>query len=260
MDQAHDQPENPWSLLNSAIPNDVIPVIGDEAAVKWQLHSGLGKSITISDEAGRQVDLQFVALLKGSALQSELIISEANFRKLFPSIEGHSFFLIESQSIDDKEITTGLEDCLSPFSFDAEPVAGRLSAYVSVQNTYLSTFQMLGGFGLLLGTLGITVVMLRNIWERRGELALMEALGFRRNMLWWLMMAENVWLVLLGIGSGALSAAVPVVPLLIGQREEIDLASILGLICMVIGIGVVSGWATLSPTLRKLSIRDLRQE
>ena len=60
-----------------------------------------------------------------------------------------------------------------------------------MQNTYLSTFQSLGGLGLLLGTLGLAAVQLRNVLERRGELALLRAAGFRRRTLAALVLLEN---------------------------------------------------------------------
>jgi len=44
-----------------------------------------------------------------------------------------------------------------------------------VQNTYLNTFQVLGALGLLLGSAGLGVVVLRNVLERRAELAAMLA-------------------------------------------------------------------------------------
>ena len=47
----------------------------------------------------------------------------------------------------------------------------RLAAFQEVQNTYLSIFQLLGGLGLLLGTVGLGMVVLRNALERRSELA-----------------------------------------------------------------------------------------
>ena len=55
----------------------------------------------------------------------------------------------------------------------------QLAQFLAVQNTYLSTFQSLGALGLLLGTIGLAVVQLRSVLERRGELALMRAGGFR---------------------------------------------------------------------------------
>ena len=60
------------------------------------------------------------------------------------------------------------------------PAAQRLAQFNAVQNTYLGTFQVLGGLGLLLGSVGLGIVVLRNVLERRGELAVLLAVGFRK--------------------------------------------------------------------------------
>ena len=63
---------------------------------------------------------------------------------------------------------------------DAMPTAQRLAEFHAVENTYLSTFQTLGGLGLLVGTIGLAAVLLRNVLERRRELALLRAVGYGR--------------------------------------------------------------------------------
>ena len=55
---------------------------------------------------------------------------------------------------------------------------------------------MLGGLGLVLGTLGLGAVLLRNVLERRRELALLRALGYRRADFFAMVMAENILLLL----------------------------------------------------------------
>lgn len=81
----------------------------------------------------------------------------------FPAIAGWRVFLIYGPL----EAAGPLEEALSNYGFDAQPAAERLAAYHRVENTYLSTFQALGGFGLL-GTLGLAaVLLLRNALERR---------------------------------------------------------------------------------------------
>ena len=52
---------------------------------------------------------------------------------------------------------------------DFAAAARRLAQFNAVQNTYLNTFQVLGGLGLLLGSAGLGVVVLRNVLERRNE-------------------------------------------------------------------------------------------
>ena len=72
--------------------------------------------------------------------------------------------------------------------------ADNLAAFHRVENTYLSTFQALGGLGLLLGTLGLGAVLLRNVMERRKELALLRAVGYRPEHLRTMVIAENAFL------------------------------------------------------------------
>ena len=96
-----------------------------------------------------------------------------------------------------------------------------------MQNTYLGTFQILGGLGLLLGSVGLGVVVLRNVLERRGELALLLAVGFRPRSLKWLLVSEHGALLLLGLGGGGVAAAaVAVLPALMTPHTPLPLATL----------------------------------
>ena len=111
----------------------------------------------------------------------------SNFLKMFPDVGGYRYFLIEPNAkLTDAEVATvsrALESTLSADGFDVVDAQEQLAGFLAVQNTYLSTFQSLGALGLLLGTVGLAVVQLRSVLERRGELALMRAGGFRARRL-----------------------------------------------------------------------------
>ena len=92
-----------------------------------------------------------------------------------------------------------------------------------VENTYLNTFQTLGGLGLLLGTFGLAVVMIRSVLERRGELALLQAVGFNRSSISWLVLAENGFLLLFGIAIGTVTALLAVLPHLLSGMARATL-------------------------------------
>ncbi|MCP4097455.1 MAG: ABC transporter permease [Planctomycetaceae bacterium] len=83
---------------------------------------------------------------------------------------------------------------------------------MSVQNTYISTFQTLGALGLLLGTFGLAAVQIRSVLERKKELGLMRAVGFQRNALAKMVVLENAWLLIIGLGIGIFSALFTTVP------------------------------------------------
>ncbi len=86
-----------------------------------------------------------------------------------------------------------------PTASTPRPRASGSTATRPCCNTYLATFQTLGGLGLLLGTVGLAAILLRNVLERRGELATLRALGFQRASLAWLVLAENTLLLLVGL-------------------------------------------------------------
>jgi ABC-type antimicrobial peptide transport system permease subunit len=253
---------NPWLLLNRSFEDGAIPVIGDEGAVKWQFHLGLGRDFIETNERGQQVHLRFVALLAGSALQSELIVSEANFKRLFPSIGGHAFFLLDTAEA--SSATTAVEETLerelADFSFDVSSTMDRLAEYVSVQNTYLATFRMLGSFGLVLGAIGLTAVMLRNVWERRAELALLRALGFSRRSLRWLVLIENIALLAIGLTAGLASALLAIAPHIAARPQTVPLGSTVGTVIVVLVTGLLAGLIALVPTLRAPLLPALRAE
>ena len=136
----------------------------------------------------------------------------------------------------------------------------RLARFLAVQNTYLSTFQSLGGLGLLLGTLGLAAVELRNVVERRGELALLRAAGFRRRTLAGLLLMENAVLLLAGLGCGVLSALVAVLPHLISGVASIPWNSLAVTLALVLAVGVIAGLAAAGRVLRAPLLAALREE
>ncbi len=260
MAESNDEKDNPWTLLNRSFDDGAIPVIGDEAAVKWQLHLALGQDLIIQDDHGDDVRLRFVALLSGSVLQDELIVAESRFKRSFPSVSGYGFFLIDTRADNASEVESVLERELAPFGLDVGSTSARLAEYHAVQNTYLSTFQTLGGFGLILGTVGLAAVLLRNAWERRGELALMRALGFSRAAIGWVVLAENVVVLLVGLAAGVLSAALAIAPHIAARPESIPWLSLGLTLIGVLAAGVCTGLMAVIPTLRTPLLSALRAE
>lgn len=255
-----DERKNPWMLLKRTFEDGAMPVIGDEASVLWQLHLGLDQDLVVNDERGREAKLRFVGLLRGSALQGELVVAEPNFTRMFPSISGHAFFLIETPNDKSGLVEQTLERELTAFGFDVGETAERLRAFFAVQNTYLSTFQTLGGLGLILGTIGMAVVQLRNVWERRGELALMRSLGFSRRSLGGMVLVESAALVAAGLAAGAIPAFVAIGPHLAEHTGSIPLGQLSATLTAVFAVGMIAGAAALRPVLRGPLIAGLRAE
>ena len=242
--------ENPWELLAEALPpapdgSPVVPAVADYETATWILKKGLGDELVYDGERGGEVRLRLVGLLESSIFQSELLVAEAALREHFPSVAGASSFLLTpAPDVAAGDLAAALEGDLSDFGVDVTSTAGKLASYKAVQNTYISTFQTLGGLGLLLGTLGLAIVLLRNVLERRGELAALRAFGFRRRRLSRLVLLENVFLLALGLVLGTASASVATLPYLLGGVSRLPWKSLLGTLVVVFVVGALAcAWA-----------------
>ncbi len=220
------------------------------------LKSKLGGKIILPPDHTLRID----GLLSDSVFQSSLLVSEANFLHMYPGHEGYNFFLIQTPQGKEGEVRRVLELAYAERGLQVTPTADRLNAYLAVENMYLSTFQALGGLGLILGSLGLAVVLLRGVWERRGELALLRALGFRRATLGYLILAENAFLLLVGLLAGTLSALIAVSPHLFSGGGTIPWLHLLALLASVVLVGLIAGALATASTLRAPLILALRRE
>jgi ABC-type antimicrobial peptide transport system permease subunit len=190
-------------------------------------------------------------------------MSEENFVRAFPSQQGYRFFLVDAEGVRTRDAAAALsgvlERELNPFGFDAVTAADRLEAFHRVENTYLSTFQSLGGLGLLLGTIGLAAVMFRNVLERRRELGLLRAVGYDRTRVSQMIVAEAMLLLGAGLCAGTLSAAVAVAPAWLGRGARPG-STLLILLGGVVVAGVLSSVIAARAALRGDVLNALRAE
>ena len=250
---------NPWRLLDRDPGGGVVPVIADANSMTYVLHKALGDELTI-DVSGRPVRLRIVAALDDSLLQSELIMSESNFLKLFPEQEGFQFLLVDAPAERAGAIADAIEAGAADLGADAMPTAQRLEEFHAVENTYLSTFKTLGGLGLLVGTVGLAAVLLRNVLERRRELALLGAVGFRRRHIFTVILSEQVLLLTWGLAIGAACAIVAVLPAMREHGGRLPAAGAALLVVAVFAAGLLSSTVATRAALRTPLLEALRSE
>lgn len=237
-----------------------IPVLGDMNTLMFSLHKQVGQTISLADENSVGPKLIVKGMFQDSIFQGVLVMSEENFLKLFPEQKGFRYFLIEVPPQHAQAASSYLETELAEYGFDAEPVADRLARFLSVQNTYLSTFQTLGGLGLLLGTFGLAAVMLRNILERQSELALLRAVGFQRSMVAALVLWENALILLWGLLAGAFSAILATSPQWLSRGGDLPWVSLAVLLVVVLLTGMAAAGLAVVTAARLPIVATLRGE
>lgn len=250
---------NPWLLLNRVEPDGAIPVIGDANSMTYVLHRSVGDEFEL-DNGGTPVRLRFVAALSDSIFQSEVLMSSANFRRLFPDQPGYQMLLVQAAG-DLQKVAADIEQGLGDTEADAFDTGQYLASFHRVENTYLMTFQTLGGLGLLLGTVGLATVLLRNVLERRRELALLSAVGYRRLHFVVMAAAENLLVVLGGLGAGAICAAIAIAPALAERGGRLPLSTgALLLLGSVFVVAMLSSLAAMAAATRSPLLDALRSE
>jgi putative ABC transport system permease protein len=251
-------PTEPWAYLRGA-PD--LTVFVDDHTAQWVLQKQIRDKITLTDELDQPREAFFAGMINGSIFQSELIVSEYNFRKLYPSEAGYRYFLLDVPADKIKNVRSALELLLGEsHGLFVQSTAAKLATFHAVENTYIGTFQALGGLGLLLGTAGLALVILRNVQERQGELALLQAVGFTRQQLARIILSEVVWMTLLGIAIGCVAALGVVVPLLASGSAG-QLVLWLGMVVVLVPVvAVVASYSGVSLALRTPLIPALRGE
>ena len=252
--------DNPWTLLSKPLEEGVIPAIGDYNSVRWILHSKLGGEIPIDNERGEEIRLRIVGLLERSLFQSELLISESDFLEQFPGHSGFSVFLGRVPVEELRPTVEELESRLAGYGLDATTTAEKLVRFQSVENMYLTTFQILGGLGLLLGTLGLGIVLTRNVIERRGELATLRAFGYRRRSLAWMVVVETAVLLVLGVVIGAVAGAVAVAPHILRSAAEVPWRELGSILVGIVAVGLVASLLAVRGALRTPLLPTLKAE
>ena len=201
---------------------------------------------------------EVIGLLENSLLQGRLLIGESNFETMFPDISGYRFVLIDAGDGQREPIAEALETRLGDIGFDVSDAREVLGGMMAVQNTYLRTFQSLGGLGLLLGTVGLAIAQLRNVLERRSELAVMRAIGFTQSRLAAMVLGETASLLLIGIGCGVLCAVIAVLPHALSSGMTPPILEPIIVVLGIVAFGLIAGLIAAGKVVRMRLLDALR--
>ncbi|MBI4604052.1 MAG: FtsX-like permease family protein [Planctomycetes bacterium] len=251
---------NPWLLLERELPGGAVPAVGDASTVRWILHAGLGDDIAVADESGGELRLRIAGLLSHSLFQGELLVSERRFLEAFPGTSGYAYLLVEAAPRDAAPLAAALERDLAGHGLDAEPAGEVLAGFQAVENTYLATFQLLGGLGLLLGTAGLGALLLRNVEERRAELAVLRAVGYPGGAVALVLVVETASLLALGLAAGSGAAIVAVLPNAASAGSAVSWGGIAATLGAILAAGLAASALAVRAALRAPLIPALRAE
>jgi len=227
--------DDPWSVLTEDLSDSVIPGVVDQSVLVWNMNKAVGDSLAYIDENGETFYIKIVGGLANTVLQGKIIISESAFIQRYPSISGYRLFLVDVPFERTDEVQADISWAMQDQGLDLMTAPSRLAEFNRVQNTYLSIFLILGSFGLLLGSVGLGIVVWRNVNEEQGELALLRAVGFTKKSIQAGILSEHITLLIAGIFLGIVAALVATLPSLLTPGSDIPYLTIL-IVAIIIGL------------------------
>lgn len=233
-----------WEILNPKGRGEdkIVPAVGDLNAILWAMKKQLGDTVHYPGPENSEVRL--AGAVNNTILQGLLLVSENDFIELFPNAGGYQFFLFDAPPQKVGALEEHLSQQLSRQGMEMTRTSERLAQFNAVQNTYIRIFQALGGLGVLLGTVGLGIILARNAVERRSELALLSAVGYRQGLVRGLLFLEHSVLILIALGVGAVAAGVSLLPSLTGQSAVTPPWALLSGI--IVGMAVIALFSCLA--------------
>jgi hypothetical protein len=247
-----------FAFASGSLPQQPLEALADQATAMWGLGKGVGDTIDYTAADGSTFPVKLTGLLAGSVLQGKVIINEASYLAKYPDAAGYRFFLIGSDK--PEQVSAHLTRQLEQRGLALEPAKQRLEAFLAVQNTYIGIFTILGGLGVLLGTAGLGVLVARHVLERKGELGLMQALGFRSGALRTMILGEHAALLVLGVLLGSVTAALAVFPALKQGGGDLPLGFLGSLIGSILLLGLLICLVAVLAAVRGKLIESIRRE
>jgi putative ABC transport system permease protein len=214
--------EHPWKGLEITFNDSIYPAYADQTVIQYSLKRKLGDTLVYLGESGKAFRLILAGSISNSIFQGNILISERVFRKQFPSSAGSKTILVDAPVNKQALIAEILSQSLVDYGIEITPTSQRLATFNSVENTYLTVFMALSGLGFIIGTIGLGIVLLRNVYERRQELALLLSLGYRKKQVFKIVFTENFYLLATGFCTGLLAAFVGILPSLLSPSFKIQ--------------------------------------
>ncbi|PLX19933.1 MAG: hypothetical protein C0599_10005 [Salinivirgaceae bacterium] len=252
--------ENPWLSLDKTLNDSTYVAYVDQTVLTYSLQKKLGDTLIYSNEFGEPFRLVLAGALNNTIFQGNILVSKEILREQFPGLGGTKTILVDAPREKQESVAKILSESLVDYGIDVTPTSERLANFYSVTNTYLSIFMALSGLGFLIGTIGLGIILLRNLQERRKELALLLATGYSKSMIFRTVFIENLYLLVTGIAIGIVAAFIGILPSLLSPAFNLEGVFLIVLIGGIFISGLAWIYFPLRSALRKPLIPSLRNE
>ena len=154
---------------------------------------------------GRTAILTIIGVLKDSfpPFMLGLTTSEGTLAANFGTVDATTHFFRLKDAGDVEQYARALESAFLSNGMEADILAEELGRQVAAQVTFNYILQGFMGLGLVVGVAALGVISARAVVERRQQIGVLRAIGFRQRMVQLIFLLESSYVALLGIFMGS---------------------------------------------------------
>lgn len=195
--------EDVWSALR--FPDLVIvdSTIGENQFGPPGLGKKAGNTIKINLENGSIVEKTIVAITDQFAIQAVFTTEEIAASDYNTTLSNLHMIKLNSGA-DPVRVSEDLRRSLIDYGFITIDVKGLVKDILTFQNSFFDLFNAYLSLGLIIGIVGLGIVTLRSVYERRHEIGMMRAIGFKRWSVLISFLGESTFIASSGIIIGSL--------------------------------------------------------
>jgi putative ABC transport system permease protein len=112
---------------------------------------------------------------------------------------GQLGFVKVYNGIDPTSVSNILKKDFAHIGMQTIPIAALVSTFIQIGQSFLGIFEAFLALGLVVGIAGLGIISIRSVVERRKEIGVLRAIGYRKNMILAAFLLENSYVALLGI-------------------------------------------------------------
>lgn len=171
----------------------------------------IGSIITLADASGNGGSRNYTVIgIADEFAFSEVFVQKEGLRADFPMLTGDTMFLMTVKDGENQhKVAKDLEADLSAVGMDVSVFDDLIEEYNAAVDQIFSMFTMFMGLGLVVGVASLGVLAIRSVIERKQEIGIMRAIGYRKSMILGVFSTEMLFVtvvgILVGLGTGIIT-------------------------------------------------------
>jgi putative ABC transport system permease protein len=187
-----------------AVASDPSLAIIDKSATRTSVPINVGDNVSLPASIGAPSDLQYHIIgIADEQLFPGLFISKAGMIDEFPQVQGNNVFLITLKPGEDPAgVAKELEADFSVVGMNVQLMTDLIATLTAGMKSMFQMFDLFMALGLLVGIASLGVIIARAVVERRNQIGIMRAIGYRKGMVMDAFVLEMLFIVSMGVVTG----------------------------------------------------------